>query len=190
METSNTDDRSNRFDRFWKWLKKLQSRAELTHLRDIAKKQGAGTLESGSSKESCRVCKKKGHIARYCPVKHLYDNDGKVRANAVEKITTRGQLNRLMPDLKKSAGDCPICHTPHMYERKFQFGLAQFPANRLENCPTWKRLSVKEKAEKLRDVQGCKACTSWVHAFQNCWQSQRYKCKIKTNGQECGEPHN
>ena len=190
METSNCDNSLSRFDRFWEWLKKLQRRAESTHLRDVAKQQAVGGGGSEIAKEQCRLCKAKGHFAKYCPIKHLYESDGKVRANAAEKITTRAQLNRVLPDIKKSAGDCPMCKTQHTYDRKFPFGPAKFPASRLENCPKWKALSTKEKAEKVQEVGGCKACTSWSHAFDNCWQPQRFKCKVKVNGSDCGAAHN
>ena len=103
---------------------------------------------------------------------------------------TRAQLNRLMPEFKNSAGDCPICNVQHTYDRKFPFGSAKFPANRLLNCPKWTALSTKDKAEKVQAVGGCKACKSWVHNFTNCRQSAQFKCKVKVSGNDCGGPHN
>ena len=80
METGQRSYLSSEFSRFWTWLQRMYTRAENTHLRKMCMQQSSG---GGGAEEKCRLCKGKGHVERYCPVKHLYEN-GKVQANARE----------------------------------------------------------------------------------------------------------
>lgn len=76
--------------------------------------------------------------------------------NAVaSKVKSKADLKRMMPQATEAAGNCPTCNVVHMYKRNFPFGLDDFPSVRLDSCPKFQALSVKEKGMQMERLKGC-----------------------------------
>ena len=113
---------------------------------------------------------------------------GVATVNAVaSKVKSKADLKRMLPQATEAAGNCPNCNIVHMYKRSFLFGLDDFPSVRLDSCPKFQALSVKENWLQMERLKGCKLFTSWKHEFKACPSKGYQKCKHKdSSGTECG----
>ena len=187
-------DPSSRWDKFWRWIENLHESAvqeSLINLCDkptVSKSGGNSSLKSGIT---CNTCGGVGHYARACSSKPKAGAGQAVKVNlAVAKITTKEDYKKYLPDTKKQLGNCPACkQAPHTYTRTFPFGKAEWPSNRLEACPQFIALSVKERGELVEKVNGCYKCTSFKHNGDGCFIRGSKNCSVVSGGTTCSGAH-
>ena len=159
---------------------------QLCDKSSAVKTSGGSSLRSGVT---CNTCGGRGHYARECASKGKAAGTIKVNV-AVTKITTRDEYRQHLPDTKRQIGDCPCCkQSPHMYSRKFPFGNADWPSNRLESCPQFIGKSSRQRGELIEQLNGCYKCTSWKHTGDACFTKKKTNCTVVTAGSACAGVH-
>ena len=186
-------DPRSRWEKFWAWIQQLHESAvqsSLIHMCD--RTSGAKPSNVAKSGITCNNCNGVGHFARSCPSKSKSGVTGnQVKVNlAVVKINTRAEYNQYLPESKKQIGKCPCCNQDaHTYLRKFPFGQAEWPTNRLETCPQFLAKTARERGELMERIKGCYRCTSWKHLGNNCLLKGKTTCSVVTAGSACSGQH-
>jgi len=182
---------ASRWEKFWSWLEMMHDSAVQASLIQLCDKGSNAKTSPGSTVKSgatCNSCGGRGHYARDCPSK---SRPSSVRVNvAVTKITTRDEYCQHLPETKRQLGDCPCCkQSPHMYQRKFPFGTAEWSSNRLESCPQFLSKSPRERGELIERLNGCYKCTGWKHLGDACFLKKKSNCTVVTSGTACSGVH-
>ena len=144
-----------------------KEKVELENLEVQASSKPSGS--DYSNDRTCKLCNKAGHMARLCPKKqqtkkthHTSGADG--GADGVAK--------------------CTLCNQSHSNSAKKNQPV------RLHTCPVFLAMGLKERAEKVRDLQGCVLCLEiGTHQVDMCWLKQRQERNIQCPVQGCSKFH-
>jgi len=178
---------SSRWSKFSKWLKQKYNAA--LHRRVMHMCVNTGTREKPDHISKDNLFKKSDRNSlenREGPRENIED----VRGHALPITQNKSDYATQFIQAKQCVGNCPVCGLEaHFYKRKFLFGLANWPSDRLHSCSKFHKMTLDERIDILNRVGGCLKCSSWTHAQDSCNTRSKSTCPVIVSGVTCGERH-
>ena len=125
----------------------------------------AANDQSDEASIKCRKCQEFGHKKQECPklspVKVAATKSSQVDNNSDAGSVTAKKTQDEKQKVKDMIGKCPHCKSYHTFKRRKDGEI--WPSDRYSTCETFRKLSVKERADVLEKNGSCSRCLSWLH---------------------------
>ena len=89
------------------------------------------------------------------------ETEGKIDHSGGGGVNTETSASRYK-SLRKKYETCKICQIEHTYYNRWT--KQTWPSHKFMDCPKFKNMSSKLRAQSLEKFKSCARCTSWSHA--------------------------